>query len=487
MIYQRFAYSNRYKQDCACRKHNVCNFCSRIFRGFINIYAVQSVRYVDVDGYTGATKYTNDNLPGFDAATYKDEAVIAVAYKAGNVANAIIDTYVPEKVTGEVTRTTAAKVTVDGTAYETVATVNVIDDTAIQVESTYDFYLINGYVAGAVFVEDESVDLYGIFIGEKNDTSYGSSDQSVKIFTADGKNEIYPVDSEYDLPAAFEGETPTNTEALVQYTLNEDGELDSIAAATNGAFNAAVKTGGILNGKTLSKDVVAFYKDEGDWYTTDYAALDAAEIVKAVSYIMADDEMAAIKLNAALESTTNDTFGFVTDAVLTTVAKNEYAWELTALVGGKEVVYNTVTQKTTGAPANTVWTDGDSYLDLYKFTLNKDGEVKAVELADCIGVAETTDDFGVKEVVFFSTATETAFTNTLGKDIFAVADKSGYSLNVGNADNKNYQNVEGAAVYELTADGLELSKFGNIKAGYKVALFQTDEDAATWDLVVFQK
>jgi len=459
-----------------------------------NAYKAVVVRYelvqiavdtdvTDEDAEEGISAYievgsvdTNDvDLAGYDADTYVDEAVIAVAYNEAK--DAVLDSYVPEVVTGELTKYYDDSVYVDGVEY---LTASAYDESALTIEYKYDFYLINGYVFGQDVVEEISDTLYGVYLDKATPTDDFSDDLDtiVKIVDTNGDKVVYTVDEDCDLQSFGEDD------ALVAYELNDDGEIKAISkAAANTNFNKEMKTNGVLNGKTVAEDVVVFYLNDDEWEVYGYADLEAAETVDAASYIMNDDEMAAVLLATALTDTTDDVFGFIT-AVSPAKDADGYYDTVTAFVAGEEVTYDSVAKSTEGAKVAV------DKAGLVKITLNADNEIEAVEYADCQAVEEVSDDFTGYEVAFLKgVGSDSVNAVDVAKDTYAVAEKSGTSINIGSTENKNYQDLNGAVVYFYNAETqkLEISKFSSIKVGYDVLLFQTSEDAPTWDLVVFQK
>ena len=425
---------------------------------------------------------TNDTkVPGFDAATYVDEAYIAVAYKSGNTATTnidnVLDTYVPEVVTGEVTKTTSTKVYVDGTPYE-YTTGLVQGDVAV--ENTYDFYLINGYAAEAVVV-DEVTELYGIYLGYKEDGGYSDDSDvyTVKLYTPEGEK-IYTVDADYALGAGYKsatpGATPANANALVKYTVNEDGELDSIEAAS--AWSKSGKmSNGYYNGASVEEDVVAFCYDTiaEEWIVYDYADLEASDGIETDTAFV-DSKLYAVKLDNNATLTSADTvLALVTDVtqVKTNNAGTKGYYEVSALVDGVETEYATAVG-TFGTSGTEAWSkEASRPVDkFYVLTLNADNEVSVVTLAKKDVSATLNDAFATGQDV-----------NVNSNTAVPVYGKDGSVLDT-NSDANVFDPMAINVLYVFDDGEWTVEKLNTLTFPSNITFVQTEEDASVWNIAI---
>ena len=445
----------------------------------------------DITAYieVGNVDTNNVDLPGYDAVAYTDEAVIAVAYKGGdntttNVKN-VLDTYVPEKVTGEVTKRSSAagKIVVDGTSYEYINGDDV-DGVAIGVEKTYDLYLINGYVAGAVLVDDNSTELYGILLGFKTNTGFGSdATYDVKVVDANGEEVVFAIEDDNAIETSVTSISATN-KPLVTYTLNDDGEVDSMVAANSSAgsqlSNAEMKTNGILGGKEVADDVVAFFYDSDDeeWSVYGYKDLEAAEAVSTDYVILDDATLVAMKLTSDISEADNEVIALVTDAYQYNVSSTKSYYELTALVDGKEVTY------TTAAATTDAW-NGKAVDKLYVLSFNADNEVSKVVAVTPDYTNDIADSIADNHVNVYRAGAGDG-TNPA----YAVYGKSGSSLDIASSvDTYNYLSV--GYLYVFDGSDWSVEKLNTLSFGTKggatgdsVMFIQTSEDSSTWNIAV---
>jgi hypothetical protein len=457
-----------------------------VYRVVVTQYVAYQISDVDTDvkdddakdGVTayvtieGLGTFNDDDIVGYDASSYVEDAVIAIA---SNKAGDIIDSYAMEKLgSGEVTKVYNKAVALDGTKYDLTEQFKDFGD-PLKVENSYTLYDYNGYALASILDEDGSDTLYGVLeaVGEEAGT-FDNSDV-VKIFTAEGKEVVYNVDMK-DFATKYAKADYKNDNAsddiLIAYTLNDDGEVDSITPATKTVGTetkgAEMKTNGVLAGTSVSENVVAFWNDgendDPDYVTYDFSALEDADGIYGVYALNDDqDEIMAILLKAELQKT-DDILGFISDVETYSDSDGAKA-DVTVFIDGKEVVYTTIADYEFALNKN------DAVL--YKFELNADNELKAVTPADV--------DYTVTEIADSITG------DAVGLKDKTVKEKKNNSLDIGETG-KDYQSVTGAAVYFINEDGeLEISSYSKIKKGNTVTLYQTDEDSSAWNIVVFQE
>ena len=190
-----------------------------------------SFKAVDKGEYPTDTyydKYTNDSdkeLPGFDAKTYVEDAVVALAPEAtkteeskGKLAvtygKVILDSYVAEKVSGAI-KTYSTKdqyAYVDGTKYKFAANFDGVD-TGYDKGTTYDLYTTKeGYALAIIGVDDASLDDVYYVIG------------------------VYKASSSYD--------TNTFYAQVVNVTTGEKSEIKLESAQEDASFKTAIENSG---------------------------------------------------------------------------------------------------------------------------------------------------------------------------------------------------------------------------------------------------
>lgn len=431
----------------------------------------------------------DDEIPNFDASTYVEDAVIAVAPDFSEMEGpaeeelTLLDSYVAEElVTGTVTKIKANTVTIDGTAYDLTEVYAAVDGKAFAAKEEYTVYDYNGYAFASEQTSEETETFYGVLL--KYNDSVGADDfgdgavAKVKIFNAKGEEEV--------LTLAEDETVNADMNSLVSYELNEDGEALNITPANIPNKNwtgQAMKNGGILYGQEVSEDVVAFANtaDEGEdaeWTVYDFDALEAADAVDISAYF--DDEGALVALMVGSLEETSDTLALVTAVDRIQNADGDAAYEITAFVEGKEATYET--KKADDALNAMYEAFQDSELPAELAVLTFDGDlVKAAKAATVQGVETAGEDFPKDvDAVFYGEGSQAV------DGILPVIEKNGNNLNVGSEDYIDNQSVAGATVYYLNSDGeLELSSLSKIKAGKIVILMQISEDSSTWDTVFF--
>ncbi len=221
----------------------------------------KSVDNGDVPTATYYDKYTNDSdkeLPGFDAKTYVEDAVVAYAPTAISVgkdlktitySDVLLDTYVAEKVTGAI-KTYSTKdeyVNVDGTKYKFTATFDGVN-TDYDKDTTYDLYTTKeGYALAIVGVDDASLeDVYYVIGVYKASSSYDTNTfyaQVVNVTTGE-KSEIKLEDKQADrtiqakITASTSGTKIQPVKGLYTFEDKKVTVDGTTCKANNGKYNA---------------------------------------------------------------------------------------------------------------------------------------------------------------------------------------------------------------------------------------------------------
>ena len=269
----------------------------------------KSVDNGDVPTATYYDKYTNDSdkeLPGFDAKTYVEDAVVAVAPTATSVgkdlatitySDVLLDTYVAEKVTGAI-KTYSTKdqyAYVDGTKYKFAANFDGVD-TGYDKDTTYDLYTTKeGYALAIVGVDDASLeDVYYVIGVYKASSSYDTNTfyaQVVNVTTGE-KSEIKLEDKQADstiqekITASTSGTKIKPVKGLYTFEDKKVTVDGTTCKANNGKFNAY------------------FYKGDSDFsysiaYSSDSATALKSDITKDSTSVTLDKTLTSTYVNKA--------------------------------------------------------------------------------------------------------------------------------------------------------------------------------------------
>jgi hypothetical protein len=437
--------------------------------------------------------FFDDEIPGYDADTYVEDAVLAVAISYDNYGS-ILDSYVMEELaSGTVTKVKGSNITIDGEVYELSEYYAPIDGVKISSKKEYTLYDYNGFALASEQVVEDADIYYGIVIKTSHQVDeWEVATDKVKIFTEEGDTTPYTLADECVKHFALVGATTLNPNDLVAYTLDEDGNINEfwqIEDLTQPKEGKGVKTGNLLYGNQLVDEVVAFANiaDEGEdavWKVYDLDDLKDADTVTVFAWdkVTNKDGIPAMKIGS-LEPVTIE-LGFVTGIEPFENEDGDQAFDITGYVDGKEVTYTT--------KKNVIF---DNYQNgdivLAKFTLDGDF-VKAVELADCNGVDEPTNDFAGYDAVFFGAGN---YVIPQGPEepggIKTVVAKEGNMLTFGEGEATVAQIIDGSANIYAVSFGeqrlvLEKAKNGlkDIQVGSHVILMQLDEESDAWDTVI---
>jgi len=190
-------------------------------------------------------------------------------------------------VTGKITKMTKSKYTVDGTAYD------FSDATQIGTAFTYafdtEYKLFFNAEDEVAFVEkvaeEEKDDLYAVLV----DASYSeakagdwaseaakleNTTRQVKLFTAEGETKVFTVAGKlnsaktgFKYVDGFTSKTALTLDKVYKYTLNADGEVETLTAVTytkDITTATEVKDNVTLDAKYFAKDAIVFVQTEDD-------------------------------------------------------------------------------------------------------------------------------------------------------------------------------------------------------------------------------
>ena len=234
----------------------------------------------NVPGVTYYDKYTNDSdkeLPGFDAKTYVEDAVIAFAPKATAVSTAnsklaisatagdvILDSYVAEKVTGTIkTYSTSEQYAyVDGTKYKFTATFDGVDSD-YEKDSSYDVYTTAaGYALAIVGVDDAKLDdVYYVVGVYASNTAYATKSlyaQVVNVTTGEASNiKLESTDQAEAIAEAIDDARDDNNVQPVGGLYTFKDKKTGASKANNGKFNASLYKGDSKFSYSIASDDAA--------------------------------------------------------------------------------------------------------------------------------------------------------------------------------------------------------------------------------------
>jgi len=245
-------------------------------------------------------------------------------------------------IEGKVTKkATDGKLTINGVKYS--------NNSAADLGSEGTFFLD---YAGGIFAFEgtKKVENYAMTVKEATwyagTGAYASGTVAVKLFTLDGKEATYNVDADTEFCSATTAGAITTTGAaagalgvdtLVIYSLNKDGEIDSITkAAVTSAAGAQYSAKGFLNGTPIADNVVVFVGTAAEYSVGSLADIPEDTALTNTEWTLNEDgEVAAIITN----ETSVGTYGVITGVAQVENADADTVYEVTMLVDGTEVVY----------------------------------------------------------------------------------------------------------------------------------------------------
>jgi len=351
-----------------------------------------------------------------------------------------------EVVEGKITKVNAAgdEVTINGKKYDVVNLLSGSDAVVLTAEGT--FYLNSD---GDIVYADTTVeaDDYAIVTVANNYDSAAFGETSVmkiKMITVDGKEAVYAFDKDYTVTVgAF------STNAVVIYSLDKDGEIDSMATVQT-TTGSELSAKGYLDGKPMASNVVVFEKDGTDYTVVTKADIPVNEDLLTTKYAEKNGEVVVVVLDAAATETADSVYGVVLSAGKVKDADDTTVWEVEMLVDGAAKTY------LTKAEGTVVPTDAALY------ELQFEGSAVAT--------------FGAV----------TAESITAGATVAAIKDG-----NIQLSGNTTYEEVAAdAVVYLINKDGdLEVSKIGAISKGDVIVyLYELDgaaDDKDGIDVVIY--
>ncbi len=446
------------------------------------------------------------DFPGFDASTYEKDSYVAVFY---NTAKAkVVESFVPETKSGEITKTTKTALTIDGTDYTMSVEKGAVpfyagSADAIKAKASVDLYLDkNGYAIGSVEQESESTTLYGVV----TDMTWSSSEaQSLKedqfknylksvsytIMDATGAEKQYKLGSDF-IDELYEADNYTIVENwtpylgyndkeefigyMVKFTLDADENLASISAKYDDYDDEfEMDEDGIVDGTVIvSDDVAVFEYNTADekWDIFKFDSLVDAKV--AATWFVEDGDIVALQTEGLLDAT-NEVIGFFESVSVASDGDGAYA-TVNVLVDGTSTPYETKHNKDiTEEELEAQFADFDTD-ELIYLSLNKDKKVEEFKAEDEIAIEDDpAKEFGTEKARMFDF------------DYVKVDAVSGSNVTV----DGTIMTIKKAKVYKayFDSEGEELllksvSSSSILEGGY-VKLYQINPESNAWDVVVY--
>ncbi|MBE6030075.1 MAG: S-layer homology domain-containing protein [Clostridiales bacterium] len=371
-------------------------------------------------------------------------------------------------ITGKVTEESAdgQEFTINGKVYYAAA--NPVDTTGLELGAEGSFYL--DYAGDITYVDltETAADNYAIVLTKigYETVGYGESSKvKIELFTVADGEKIYTIDKDITA-AAITAVTGSAVDTVVEYGLNKDGEISTIAAVTT--TDASVYTAkGIMDGYKLDASVLVYAYDGSDWAVADKADIpvDDAIAAGAVKYVKNTDNLIELVLLGEDAVAADSTYGVVSAYTKVWDADEAEVAKLDAIIGGVE--------------KNDVLTD-----DYSSYTTSLDAIIAAPVIAEISFAGDVVDGLTIYSV------TGSAVQKVEGD--FITVTGAGYVLDVVGAtteavdSGKIVEVADGAVVYSYDSeDGYALAKVSKIAKGDTVYLFDTDTDVDGVEIIVF--
>ena len=291
-------------------------------------------------------------------------------------------------VTGELTRISGGKYTVNGVAYE-YADNDYVVKADIKVKDEVKFYLdYAGYIFESEIVKGEANKL-AIVLDNANGTSgLNGTTPKIELFLADGTSKVFVADAKEigDTNIITDGTTKAwqsaaTAGAVIKYSVDSDGVIDGMTVAgvtsvIGGGTVYDVTSTGYMNGFKIASDAVIFtidsfgtFSDDADDYgVTTTSKILGLKDVKA-KYATKDGIINLIVMESSATAD-DEVYGVYDSAKAVTAADPGY--EVRLLVDGSAVWYKSNLSGYNAAITST---------GLFLITFDTNGDVKALTTA----------------------------------------------------------------------------------------------------------
>jgi len=356
----------------------------------------EDAKLFNVDFYKNVDQEIDMNrfeLVGADSLEAIEEDDVVYVYAGGNSGKVTKIVVGNEVVTGKITKvnSTDSKFTVNGKVYE-LGEKEIIttlpkagDEVKLYLDGfgdIYDYEKVSGEANYAVVLE--------VADGK---TGLNGEKALVKMFLADGTDKTFEIDKNIEGYTTVSGvnilvdESVLTSGAIVEYTTDKDGIVDSIATIADVTTTKAVSAKGTFNGKVIAKTATIFsyngsdLTDEDNYSVAKYESVLGAESVNA-TYALDDDDQEIACMLIVDFTTEEEVFGLFNGWAN---IDGDYDYEVTMFINGADKTYNATKTAKDLAVANT------SAGILYKLSFDSTGALKgatdAGAVEDCASTA----------------------------------------------------------------------------------------------------
>lgn len=377
------------------------------------------------------------------------------------------------------------KFTIDGTAYKQADSfVTIGGDVPELGDSGKAFLNYEGKLA-YWDVNDSTAGNYAIYEGYDVDSAYGKDTVKIKLFTKEGKEEIYTVKDALKEKVTNVAIGGISTDAIIRFSLNSSNKVDEITTFAASTLTGYASKSGTRLGNTPVKDaLVVFIWDTTDkeWtigsikdISTD-SADDFATARKNAVYCVLDSGKVACVAVDDTAGNSNDTFGIINSLYTKVDESGDKYWGVDGFNDGKELSALTDTSADAGKPYAASTTIGG----IYNIKVNNAGKVTGVAFAT-VGAGQDIEEAVTGSAAFY------ALGQNSGVAITKV-DKSKKEITVtnGGTDTVTYGLTNDVVVYLWDADEEEFVKtdIGGLAKDVWVQLYKTDSDYDGFDVVI---
>jgi hypothetical protein len=333
---------------------------------------------------------------------------------------------------------------------------------------------------------------YAVVTGTQTNVGY---DEVIKLMTSDGTDKQYTIDMDTSIPTLTKG-------LLAGYSIDKDGKVDGLTAVASSHAIALGSNSYMSNNATItitsaslgatnktyavSSDVVVYtYEGTDPANATKFNVSAVDKIEKgsdkyfstsaAAVFVDKNDKVVAILVAAdKAESGSDSLYGVVNDQLLTVDSANDKVYKLTGFAGG--TAFDKLTTGTTATKSAD--SDFGTKVQLYKMATDASGNITKLELVSGFG-----GDGAATNVL----TAGTEFASAAG----LVVDAAGTGYIKAATTGAVVAIASNAVMYEVDYDGANIDAYsvftGTIRAGYSVWVFETDDKADGYDVVIVKR
>lgn len=369
-----------------------------------------------------------------------------------------------ETVSGEITRKTSSKITVEGKQYEfaTESETKITEEDLVKVENEVKLFL--DYAGDIYKVEKISGDSTYAVVMDLGDGKAGTfgDDAQIKLFLADGKDASFTVDEDANsalLNAELEWvDAKIMSGTLVKYTVDKNGVIDSIKLAEDQetSTGAIVSASGYYKGYKVDTNATIFtyagtwgdFATKVDNYGTTTTSKLLDSTIGHATYAVDGNKIVAMFTDGG--DSADDFYGVITE-----YGKVSGSDQMSIFIDGKETTVDTTTNYSDLLNGGK---DKFLYHGVYKST----GKVELTEVGN-----------------------DKAIVSLYRNEVTSISsDKFTYQIGAADAVTKTL--ADNVKYYKYTAaDGWETAGRGDVKADSGIVrFFAADEDAKEVSAIV---